>query len=92
MALILTLPEGQAFRVRLGQVERRVEVKKVLGPRGFVLELDDGDLFEIVDDRSAEVLPNVRISAGERGDGTEARLAIEAPRSIPIVRERATRR
>lgn len=92
MALILTLPEGQAFRARLGQTERRVSVLKVLGPRGFVLERDDGDLFEIVDDRSAEVLPDVRISAGERGDGTEARLAIEAPRSIVIVRERATKR
>lgn len=89
MALILTLAEGQAFLV--GEDERRITVSKVLGPRGFVLERDDGDLFEIVDDRSAEVLPDVRISAGERED-VEARVVIEAPRTIPIIRERARRR
>jgi hypothetical protein len=98
MALVLTLKEGQEFFV--GEV--RFVVEEVLGPLRFRLsymgEVTPGAVdvtqprsVEITDVRAAEVLPNVLVSAGWNAPSARARVVIEAPAQILILRGNAKR-
>jgi hypothetical protein len=93
MALVLSLKEGQDFFV--GEV--RFVVEEVLGPLRFRLsymrEVTSGDVnvtqprsVKITDLRAAEVLPEVLVSAGWNAPSARARVVIEAPAQILILR------
>jgi hypothetical protein len=90
MALVLTLKEGQDFFV--GEV--RFVVEEVLGPLRFRLsyipEVTAGATqprsVEITDVRAAEVLPDVLVSAGWNAPSARARVVVEAPAQILILR------
>jgi sRNA-binding carbon storage regulator CsrA len=88
MALILSLRQGEDFF--LGQ--ERVMVRKVYSNKHFVLETSEGTHYEIVQDRMAEVAPDVFISSGDRGLNGVVRIVIDAPRDIIILRGQAYRR
>ena len=83
MALILSLRVGEAFYCN----DNRVEVADVKGPGHFVLTTKDAG-FEIFDNRSEEVLPDVRVSSGNKGTREQASIVIEAPRDITILRDK----
>jgi hypothetical protein len=93
MALVLTLKEGQDFFVE----EVRFVVEEVLGPLRFRLsymrEVSPGEInvtqprsVEITDARATEVLPDVLVSAGWNAPSAKARVVIEAPAQILILR------
>ena len=88
MALILSLRQGEDFYLD----EERVRVKKVYSNRHFVLETPDGTHHEIVQDRMTEVQKDVFVSSGDRGYSGIARVVIDAPRRIEILRGVAKRR
>lgn len=83
MALILTMRKGECFYVE----DSRVEVTSVEGDDHFVLRDDKGREYDITDDKMTEIMPNVLVSVGSRGTEGTARVAIEAPRTIMILRE-----
>jgi hypothetical protein len=79
--------QGEAFYVG----DSRLEVASVLRNRHFILADEFGEMHEIVDDRSAEVMPSVFISAGDKARASGAiRVVVEAPREINIQREDRT--
>jgi len=83
MPLVLSLREGQDFFLD----DEQVFVEKVDGLMQFRLVVAaTRKSFEITDAESAEVLPNVYVSAGDRPQRGIARVAIDAPRNIRIMR------
>jgi hypothetical protein len=91
MALVLTLRRGQDFFV--GEVCFVVE--EVLSPVRFRLheEFPMGHVsparprsFEISDARATEILPDVLVSAGDNAPRASARIVIEAPQEVLILR------
>jgi hypothetical protein len=89
MALVLTLAEGEDFYVR----DERVIVEEIKSPTAFNLRrCADGALLQVVEGKSVEGFKDVFFSAGARGQATIARVAIEAPRSVPLLRGENYRR
>jgi sRNA-binding carbon storage regulator CsrA len=83
MALILSLREGESFYVD----DHRIVLHKIKSPESFVIQTPDGKYHKIVEAEATEALPDVMISAGYRHEFGQARIAIEAPRSMIILRE-----
>lgn len=86
MALALGFSAGQDFYV--GDV--RVKVHSIMGPRSFIVEVysdpDKIGIRKFVNDaESTKITEQARISAGI-GDTNNARVLIEAPREIRILR------
>lgn len=83
MALVLTLKAGEDFYVG----DERVTVADITSLNEFIL-LRHKDLvsFTVVNGPSIELFPGVKVSAGLRGQSDLARVAIEAPRSVRILR------
>ena len=84
MALVFTLYPRQSFYV----ADEEVVVERVVSGSHFVLRHKDV-LYDVVGDKTAEIMPNVMISAGtEPWDRPGAvRAAIQAPREIVILRK-----
>lgn len=87
MALVLNLRKGEDFYVKRGSYETRVVVERIDGPVRFKVKVEAGmyNVFTITDRSSSEIMPQVRVSAG-KGRSDVAKLAIEAPPSVSIVR------
>ena len=81
--LILTLKEGEGFRV----AGRRAKIEKILAPTKFRLLVDSGESIDVDDQASQEVLQDVWVACGERGQATEARVCIAAHPLRKISRE-----
>ena len=95
MALCISRAKGESFWVQdsncpitKGPVE--VLVTEVFRTGHFILQVGE-DSFEIVDDRSEEVIDEVYISAGQGGHPQQARVAIDAPKYLRISRDRPIR-
>lgn len=84
MPLVLSLAGGQDFYVD----EHRFIVTHQFHETQFRLErVADGARFDVVDDRSVEILPGVFCSAGDfRSDRSLARVVLEAPPDVLILR------
>lgn len=82
MALVLTMRKNSSFYV----ADQKVTVTDILSEDHVVLKTD-GAVFDVTDERSVEVLPDVFVSVGVRGQLDMARIAIEAPRHLTILRE-----
>ena len=87
MALILTLKKGERFYVG----ENIIEVTAIYSDAHFSIKVDDGAEFDVLDDKMVEVIPEVFVSVGNRHVDDLARVAVEAPRSVPILREKLKR-
>jgi len=82
MALGLTFREQDDFYVD----DTRFVVMDILSPTACIVQREDtGARFHIVDSRSTEIYPEVRLSIGTDGQNTLARLSFEAPRSVIIL-------
>lgn len=83
MALVLSLKEGQDFYVG----DEQFVVDRVDGESQFTLiRTEDGRRFAITDEASSEVAEDVFVSAGDRSPALLARVSIEAPPDILILR------
>ena len=83
MALVLSLKIAEAFMVD-GQ---RVVVSDVIDASELTLELPSGKQVTITEVEGTEILPDVFVSAAGFYKWGQVRIAIEAPRSISIMRE-----
>jgi hypothetical protein len=83
VALVLTLRQGEDFFIAK---ERLVVESIVSETEFFVVRMLDGARFQVVDTRSTEIFKGVSLSAGARGQLDLARVAIEAPRAVRIMR------
>lgn len=82
MPLVLTLKDQQDFYAG----DEQFTVIEILSETHFRLKRErNGQIFHVTE-RWIEVCPNVLISAGDRCQAKVARLAIEAPRDILVVR------
>jgi hypothetical protein len=83
MPLVLSLRKDQDFFVG----EERFIVTDVMGETHFKLRHEGtGRVFEITDRRSTEILAEVFVSAGDRPKTYMARVAVEAPAAIKVLR------
>lgn len=83
MALVLSMTPGKSFYVD----ETKFTVTDVLSETRFVLRRDDTDESWVISDLEAtEIMPEVFASAGERLQPQAARVALDAPREIRILR------
>jgi len=82
MALTLSLRVGAAFYVD----DERVVLRQIVSPDHFIIDAGGTD-YDVVPDEACEPFPDVFISGSYRHDYGQARLAIDAPRSIVILRE-----
>ncbi len=92
MALALGFSAGQDFYAG----DTRVKVMKIRADLTFDLEVwppnGDKQVVHITDMESTEVAPNVRLSMGNTGTEGTARILIEAPKHIKVLRGNAYRR
>ncbi len=86
MALVFSLREGQGFFVD----GHHVVVTKIKGP-GLFLVRANGFNFAVSRERAVEVMENVFLSSGDRGNYSTAQVNIDAPREMKILREEAYR-
>jgi hypothetical protein len=83
MALVFQLIAGEDFYVN----HNRVVVESVVSPVEFVLlRTRDGAKIPIREGRAVEIFKGVFVSAGARGQSDAARVAIEAPHSVLLLR------
>lgn len=83
MPLVLSLREGQDFYI----ADTRFMIRRVHSETHFELRNhESGDVFDISEKRATEVLPDVFISAGDRPQMQIARVAIDAPPTILVLR------
>ena len=90
MPLILSLHSGQDFYVG----DLQVVIGNVLGVSQFEVTVPaTGRKYTITDSEATELkeAPDVFLSAGDRPQSGVARVAIDAPRSIPVLRGEARR-
>jgi hypothetical protein len=83
VALVLTLRKKEAFYAN----DAKVMVRDILSADHCIVETSEGKTFDVTEDKSVEIMPEVFVSIGVRGQLDMARIAIEAPRSILILRE-----
>lgn len=83
MALVFQLIEGEDFYVE----HERVIVQTIVSPHEFILHrVWDGKNITVREGRAVEVFRNVHVSVGVRSQPNSARVEIEAPRSILLLR------
>ena len=90
MPLVLSLRVGQDFFVG----DEHVTVTKITGYSKFDVEVaSSGRTYHVNDQEAIELheLSDVYLSAGDRPQAGLARVAIDAPREIPILRGNAAR-
>lgn len=88
MALVLSLRRDESFFVD----DTKIELVENTTSKSFVLRRPDGVEFPCVDDKMVEILPDVFVGAGRQPSHDQdrvfwARVVIDAPRSVKILRE-----
>jgi hypothetical protein len=83
MPLVMSLKTGDDFYVE----DERVIVGAIHGRMHFEVQVEKtGSVFQVTDDEAQELFTDVFVSAGPRPASGIARVAIEAPREITILR------
>jgi sRNA-binding carbon storage regulator CsrA len=83
MALVLSLKVNEDFYV----ADEQFRVLRIVDDCHFkLLEERTGRVLDITDEHGTEVVPDVFVSAGDRPQTGMARVAIEAPQDILILR------
>jgi hypothetical protein len=83
MPLVLSLKAGEDFYLD----DDQFVVEEVSSAVEFtVRDAVSGKCYRVTDTRATEIRPNVFVSAGEKPQALVARLTIEAPRSVLVVR------
>lgn len=87
--LVIGVKLGESFYID----DVPVHVTRIESDNRFFVKVDKSDEeLEITDEESVEVLPNVRLSTGRKGSEDLARVVVQAPKSITILREALYRR
>lgn len=87
--LVIGVRLGEAFYVE----DVPVHVTSIESDQRFHVQVAGSDEeLEITEEKSVEILPHVRLSTGRRGSEDLARVVIQAPKSITILRESLYRR
>lgn len=81
MALVLALKRRDDFYVR----DERYAVKDILSDTHARIEMPDGKIIDVFAEQASEIAPEVFLQVGSRSQGDSVRLAIEAPRDVPIL-------
>lgn len=84
MALILSLKEGDRFHVG----DDTITIVRVIADDHFMIETSKGDKFDITQDKMLEVFPDVFVSVAAKVPTGMARVAVEAPREMLILRDK----
>jgi hypothetical protein len=87
MALTLAVQEGESVYIG-GQPLKIVTMKAVDTGWFVVAETPDGQQWELYDDRSVEVFPDVYIQLGTKNQYGKASLAFDAPSEVKIYTEK----
>lgn len=83
MPLVLSLRQRQDFFVG----DERFVIDHVYSDTHFRIRHEaTGKVFDITDTMSTEILPDVRVFAGDQEQAMLVRVAIEAPREIVVLR------
>lgn len=83
MALVFQLIKGEDFYIN----HEQVVVQEIVSPAEFVLlRARDGAVIRVREGRSVEIFKGVFISVGARGQPDAARVSIEAPRNVLLLR------
>jgi hypothetical protein len=86
--LALSMQKGEGFwLVRDGQPDQRWELIEVFLAKGFVVRGPEGKEYEVNQDDEVEIAPKVWLSDGLRRIAGRARVNIEAPQSVTILRD-----
>lgn len=91
--LTLSLAQGEGFwLLRDGKPDQRWALEEVYLARGFVLRSDDGQEFAVGSDTASadeevEICDKVWVSDGHRHIVGRARVVVNAPQSIMILRD-----
>lgn len=83
MPLVMTVRPGDEFYVG----DQPFAVTRIDAPRRvYVQKKGDDTVFELTDTRATEVLPGITMAVGLRTQPAMARITIEAPRNVLILR------
>ena len=83
MPLVIERSVGQDFYVG----DKRFVVTAIDGANAFTVQREhDGEAFHVVLGTPREVAASVIVAVGTRGQNTLARISIEAPQSIRVLR------
>jgi hypothetical protein len=83
MALVLSLRTGQDFFVG----NEQFMVHEIESPLDFTLiHIGKDRKYQITDEEATEIMPGVKVSAGDKAPTLAVRITIQADRSIPVVR------
>jgi hypothetical protein len=83
MPLVLSLKMGDDFYVG----DRQFLVSEVSSETEFkIKDVSTGKVHTITDERSTEILQDVQVSAGDKPTALLARVAIDAPREMLVLR------
>lgn len=82
MPLVMTLRPGDEFYVG----DEPLTVVRIDAPHHVVIRTKSGQEFTINDTRGTEVLPDVVLAVGMRTQPSMARITVEAPRSLVVLR------
>lgn len=82
MALVLNMRPGDRVYVD----DDPIDLVEIHDEAQAVVRARDRE-YSVVDDRAVEVLPDVRLSIGDRAMPSSVRIAIQAPRDKLILRE-----
>ena len=91
MALVFQLTEGEDFYINHDQVV----VRNIVSPIEFVLlRTRDGAVIRVREGKAVEIFEGVFVSVGarSRGQADAARVSIEAPRTVLLLRGENYRR
>jgi hypothetical protein len=89
MALVFQLTQGEDFYIN----HEQVVVQEIVSPNEFVLHrVRDGAGIRVREGRSVEIFKGVFVSVGARGQSDAARVSIEAPRTVLLLRGENYRR
>jgi hypothetical protein len=89
MALVFQLTEGEDFYINHDQVV----VRNIVSPLEFVLlRTRDGAVIRVREGKAVEIFKGVFVSVGARGQADAARVSIEAPRTVLLLRGENYRR
>ena len=81
--MVLTMTEGEDFYIR----DEQFFLSRIVSTKDFILtRARDRNQIRVTEGRAMELAENVRVSVGARGQLGLARVAIEAPRSVIILR------
>jgi hypothetical protein len=86
--LTLSVSVGEGFwLLREGSDDERWMVREVFLARGYVIEGPNGAVYEIKQEDEVEIAPAVWLGDGNRRIVGRARVLIDAPQNVTILRD-----